>query len=145
MKNVKKIIAGILLTVTVLGTGTQLSVDATKYNLEGSLSEVNFNKRPTNVQNEFDANYEMDNKLAALFGKSQAQSKKEREQAKMQNEFDIDSKAINELAALFDEYQAQKKKEKEQAKVQNEFSTDPEVVNKLTALLAQDHEIEGKK
>ena len=69
MKNVKKIIAGILLTVTVLGTGTQLSVDATKYNLEGSLSEVNFNKRPTNVQNEFDADYETDNKLAALFGK----------------------------------------------------------------------------
>ena len=109
MKNVKKIIAGILLTVTVLGTGTQLSVGATKYNLEGSLSEVNFNKRPTNVQNEFDADYEMDNKLAALFGKSQAQSKKEREQAKMQNEFDIDSKAINKLANLFTKSQAKER------------------------------------
>ena len=100
MKNVKKIIAGILLTVTVLGTGTQLSVDATKYNLEGSLSEVNFNKRPTNVQNEFDADYEMDNKLAALFGKSQTQSKKEKEQAKVQNEFSTDPEVVNKLTAL---------------------------------------------
>ena len=36
MRNVKKVIAGILLTATVLGTGTQISVGATKYNLEGS-------------------------------------------------------------------------------------------------------------
>ena len=54
MRNVKKVIAGILLTATVLGTGTQISVGATKYNLEGSPSEVNFNKRPAKIKNKFD-------------------------------------------------------------------------------------------
>ena len=53
MRNVKKVIAGILLTATVLGTGTQLSVGATRYSLEGSPSEVSFNKRPAKVKNKF--------------------------------------------------------------------------------------------
>ena len=54
MRNVKKVIAGILLTATVLGTGTQLSVGAAKYSLERSSSEVSFNKRPSKEQNELD-------------------------------------------------------------------------------------------
>ena len=45
MKNVKKVIAGVLLTATMLGTGTQLSVGAARYSLEGSSSEVSFNKK----------------------------------------------------------------------------------------------------
>ena len=53
MKNVKKVIAGILLTATVLGTGTQLSVGAARYNLEGLFSEVSLNKRPSKMKNKF--------------------------------------------------------------------------------------------
>ena len=73
MKNVKKVIAGVLLTATVLGTGTQLSVGAAKYSLEGSSSEVNFNKRPSRGQGEFDTDSEMDNSLADFFAKIKAQ------------------------------------------------------------------------
>ena len=76
MRNVKKVIAGILLTATVLGTGTQLSVGAARYSLEGSSSEVNFNKRPSKGQNRLDT--ESDSySVAALFDKVHVQEMKE--------------------------------------------------------------------
>lgn len=76
MRNVKKVIAGILLTATVLGTGTQLSVGAAKYSLEGSSSEVSFNKRPSKEQNELDT--ESDSySVAAFFNKVHVQEMKE--------------------------------------------------------------------
>ena len=76
MKNVKKVIAGVLLTATVLGTGTQLSVGAARYGLEGSSSEVSFNKRPSNEQNELDTDSDSYS-VAALFDKVHAQEMKE--------------------------------------------------------------------
>ena len=76
MKNVKKVIAGVLLTATMLGTGTQLSVGAARYSLEGSSSEVNFNKRPSKGQNRLDT--ESDSySVAALFDKVHVQEMKE--------------------------------------------------------------------
>lgn len=71
MKNVKKVIAGVLLTATMLGTGNKLSLGAINYNSEGSPSEVHCNKRPTNMQDEFYTDSEVINTLADLFDKSQ--------------------------------------------------------------------------
>lgn len=71
MKNVKKVIAGVLLTATMLGTGNKLSLGAINYNSEGSPSEVHCNKRPTSIQDESDTDSEVINTLADLFDKSQ--------------------------------------------------------------------------
>ena len=134
MKNVKKAIAGVLLTATMLGIGTQLSVGAVNYNLEGSPSEVRCNKRPTNMQDEFYTDSEVVNTLADLFAKSQAKEMEEKEQANMQNVFDTDSEVVNTLTDLFARSQAKEMEEKEQANMQNEFNTDSEVVNILADL-----------